>query len=125
MDKGWRYVWYGNGAIVFLCSILRLTVIRLHETPKYLLVKGDDAKVVKLLQDIARKYNRPCQLNLESLESLGAISSTYGQSRYSFGELAAHIRGLFMTRKLAISTGLLWLSWTLIGMPEGLPTTFP
>ncbi|KAF5627073.1 major facilitator superfamily transporter [Fusarium sp. NRRL 52700] len=77
-NMGWRYVWYGNGALVFVCSILRVTVIRLKETPKYLLAKGDDAAVVAIYQDIAKKYQRPCSLTLEALESIGTIDSTYG-----------------------------------------------
>ncbi|KAG9503484.1 hypothetical protein J7337_006329 [Fusarium musae] len=79
-NMGWRYVWYGNGALVFVCSILRVTVIRLKETPKYLLAKGDDAAVVAIYQDIAKKYQRPCSLTVEALESMGTIDSTYGKS---------------------------------------------
>lgn len=100
---------------MFVCSILRVTVIRLRETPKYLLTKGEDAAVVMIFQDIAKKYNRPCSLSLEALESLGTIHSTYGKSRYGLGEFWAHISGLFVTRKLAISTLMIWLSWLLIG----------
>ncbi|KAH7190583.1 hypothetical protein BFJ68_g13775 [Fusarium oxysporum] len=115
-NMGWRYVWYGNGALVFACSILRVTVIRLKETPKYLLAKGDDAAVVAIFQDIAKKYQRPCSLTLEALDSMGTINSTYGKSRYSLGELWAHFHGLFVTKKLAISTILIWISWLLIGL---------
>lgn len=100
---------------MFVCSILRVTVIRLQETPKYLLIKGDDAAVVEIFQDIAQKYNRPCHLSLEALESLGTIDSTYGKSTRGVGEFWAHIRGLFVTRKLAISTLMIWLSWLLVG----------
>ncbi|KAF5567547.1 synaptic vesicle transporter SV2 [Fusarium phyllophilum] len=115
-NMGWRYVWYGNGALVFVCSILRVTVIRLKETPKYLLAKGDDAAVVAIYQDIAKKYQRPCSLTVEALESMGTIDSTYGKSRYGVGEFWAHIHGLFVTKKLAISTILIWISWLLIGL---------
>ena len=101
---------------MFICSILRVTVIRLRETPKYLLIKGEDAAVVRIFQDIAKKYHRPCRLSLEALESLGTIKSTYGKSRYGVGEFWAHIYGLFVTKKLAISTLMIWLSWLLIGM---------
>lgn len=114
-DQGWRYIWYGNGALVFVCSILRVTVIRLKETPKYHLTKGQDEEVVKTFQHISQKYNRPCSLTLEALEACGTIQSTYGKNRYSFGEFWAHIRGLFVTRKLAISTVMIWFSWLLIG----------
>jgi hypothetical protein len=113
--QGWRYVWYSNGALVFVLSVLRVTVIRLKETPKYLLAKGEDEKVVQTFREIADKYNRPCSLTLEQLDECGPIKSTYGKSRYGVSELLAHFRGLFATRKLGFSTFLIWLSWTLIG----------
>ena len=39
-NQGWRYVWYASGALVFVMSILRITVIRLKETPNSSLAKG-------------------------------------------------------------------------------------
>jgi len=93
-----------------------VTVIRLKETPKYLLAKGQDEEVVKTFQEISQKYNRPCSLTLAQMEACGPIKSTYGKSRYGFSEFYAHLRGLFATKKLGISTSLIWFSWTLIGL---------
>ena len=115
-NMGWRYIWFGNGALVLVMSVLRVTVIQLRETPKFLLSKGEDAKVVETFQYISQKYNRPCNVTLEKLEACGPIKSTYGGTRYGLGETAAHLRGLFQTKKLGLSTGLIWLSWTLIGL---------
>lgn len=97
-------------------SVARVTVIRLRETPKFLLSKGEDAKVVETFQYIAGRYNRPCSITLEKLEACGTITSTYGGTKYGFGEFKAHLRGLFQTKRLGLSTGLIWLSWTLIGL---------
>lgn len=88
----------------------------MRETPKYLLSKGQDAEVVECFQYIAKTYNRPCDLTLERLEACGQIRSTYGKSRYGLGEIGAHLRGLFATKKLGFSTSMIWLSWTLIGL---------
>ncbi|KAJ9634244.1 uncharacterized protein PV06_00418 [Exophiala oligosperma] len=115
-NMGWRYVWYSNGALVFVLSILRVTVIRLKETPKYLLAKGQDQEVVDTFKAIATKYNRPCSLTIHELDECGPIKSTYGKTRYGFSEFMAHLRGLFATKKLGFSTFLIWLSWTLIGL---------
>jgi hypothetical protein len=97
-------------------SVLRVTVIRLRETPKFSLSKGEDAKVIETFQYISQKYNRPCSLTLEKLESCGTIKSTFGSSRYGFGEFFFHLKGLFQTKKLGFSTAMIWLSWTLIGL---------
>lgn len=115
-NKGWRYVWYANGALVLVMSVLRVTVIRLKETPKYLLAKGQDQAVVDTFHSIATKYNRPCSLTFEQLDACGPIKSTYGKTRYGVSEFVAHLRGLFATKKLGFSTFLIWLSWTLIGL---------
>ncbi|KAK5467856.1 Filamentous Growth Regulator [Exophiala xenobiotica] len=115
-NKGWRYVWYSNGVLVLVMSVLRVTVIRLKETPKYLLAKGQDQAVVDTFHSIATQYNRPCSLTFEQLDACGPIKSTYGKTRYGFSEFVAHLRGLFATKKLGFSTFLIWLSWTLIGL---------
>lgn len=94
-------------------SIARVTVVRLRETPKFLLGEGKDAKVVETLQWVAQKYNRPCSLTVEHLAACGTVSSAH---RSGLSEGWHHITGLFVTKKLALSTCLIWLSWLLIGL---------
>ena len=101
---------------MLVMSILRVTVIRLRETPKFLLAKGEDEKVIETFQYLSNKYARPCSLTLEKLQACGEIQSTYGGSRFGFGEFTAHLRGLFQTKLLGFSTSMIWLSWTLIGL---------
>ncbi|KAH8677649.1 major facilitator superfamily domain-containing protein [Xylariales sp. PMI_506] len=113
---GWRYTMFTSGAIVLVMSILRITIIRLFETPKYLLGMGDDAGMVNSLQSIAKKYNRPCSLTVEELQACGEIHGTHSHNRFSFSEAWIHLRGLFQTRKMAYSTLLIWFSWLLIGL---------
>jgi hypothetical protein len=52
-------------------SLARIFVIRLKETPKFLVGEGKDAEVIENLRSIADKYNRPCSLTLEQLEACG------------------------------------------------------
>jgi hypothetical protein len=104
---GWKYVMYTSGALVFVTSIARITVIRLKETPKYLLGEGKDAQVVQDFHNMVAKYNRPCSITLEMLDACGVVQSAHGKSRLSISELTVHFRGLF-------ATILIWLSWTLI-----------
>lgn len=113
---GWRYVMYTSGAMVFVMSIARITVIRLKETPKYLLGEGKDEELVEHLQNLAAKYNRPCSLTKQMLEDCGTIRSAHGKSRFSVSEVLVHFRGLFATKSIGLSTVLIWLSWTLIGL---------
>lgn len=104
------------GALVFVMSVLRITIVRLKETPKYLLGLGEDAKLVETLQSLASKHKRPCSLTVDKLEACGEVRGTHSRNRFSLGESLVHLRGLFATRSMAISTLLIWLSWTLIGL---------
>lgn len=112
-NKGWRYIWYGCGGLILLMSIARVTVVRLKETPKFLLGQGKDDEVVANLQGIAKRYNRQCDLTVEQLAACGTITSAH---RSGLGEMLIHLRGLFATKKLGLSTCLIWFSWLLIGL---------
>jgi hypothetical protein len=64
---------YTSGALVFFMSIARITVIRLKETPKFLLGEGKDAELVKGFQEMAQKYGRTCSITVEQLDVCGVI----------------------------------------------------
>lgn len=104
----------------------RIFVIRLKETPKYLVGEGKDAEAVEILQGIATKYNRPCSLTLESLQACGALTTraSLGKSKWGFGTIGVHLKGLYATKRIGVSTSLIWLSWTLIGLAYPLYNVF-
>ncbi|KAJ6167111.1 membrane transporter [Penicillium chermesinum] len=115
-NMGWRYLFYTCGALVFALSMCRVLVIRFHETPKFLLCQGRDEDVMKTLDDLARKYGRECTLTLDQLRVHGVIQSAHAKTRASFSELWVHIKGLFATKTMSVSTLLVWFSWALIGL---------
>ncbi|PSS25022.1 hypothetical protein M430DRAFT_114392 [Amorphotheca resinae ATCC 22711] len=115
-NMGWRYVMYTSGALVFVMSVARITIIRLKETPKYLLGEGKDTQLVQDFHAMAAKYNRPCSITVEMLDACGVVQSAHGKTKFSISELTIHFRGLFATRTTGLSTVLIWLSWTLIGL---------
>ena len=111
-------------------SILRITVIRLKETPKFLIGEGRDEQCVETLQSIAAKYNRPCSLTLEQLAACGFTntgrrgSMAHASQRFSFAEVLVHLKGLYATKRIGLSTTLIWFSWTLIGLAYPLYNVF-
>ncbi|TFK62074.1 MFS general substrate transporter [Pluteus cervinus] len=123
-NKGWRYIFFASGALVFVMSILRITVIRLKETPKFLLSQGKDEEVVETLQFIAQTHNRTCSLTLEKLQACGKTTTSQSKSRLPFSDVLFHIKGLFATRRLGLSTSLIWFSWLLIGLAYPLYNVF-
>lgn len=108
-------MYFTAGGLILVMSLARVTVIRFHETPKYLICKGKDEEVVAHMSSLATKYGRTCSLTLDLLSRHGRIA-TPAQSRISGAEIWTHYKGLFSTRKLAVSTSLVWLSWALIGL---------
>ncbi|KAL1887490.1 Filamentous Growth Regulator [Sporothrix stenoceras] len=115
-NMGWRYLYYVGGGFVLVLSMLRIFVFRFRETPKYLLCSGQDEACVELLQDVAKKYNRPCNLTLDQLQRLGTVTTAHAATRFSLSEVAMHFRGLFATRKMAITSVVLWMLWACIGL---------
>jgi hypothetical protein len=119
---------FTGGALMFVMSALRILIIRLPETPKFLVTNGKEEELVAMLQKLASTYKRPCSLTLEGLQACGtAHTPEHGGSKGSavrgLGKsLVCHVKGLFSTKKLALSTCLIWLSWTLIGL--GYPLFF-
>ena len=53
----------------------------------------------------------------------GSVSA-HAKRKFSFAEVGVHLQGLFATKKLALSTSLIWFSWTLIGLAYPLYNVF-
>jgi len=114
-NMGWRYVYFTSGALILLMSVLRITVVRFHETPHFLLCQNLDDHVVKLLGGLAHRYHRPFDLTVEDLRDCGQASG-HANPKHSLSEISTNYKGLFSTRDLKLSTSLLWCSWALIGL---------
>jgi len=92
-NSGWRYTFYTLGGFVFILSILRITVIRLKESPKWLLSQNKDAEVVKIIQSIAKAAGKECSLTLEQLESIGTVCEINNIKKYNPKMILYHIKG--------------------------------
>lgn len=117
-NKAWRLIFFTAGALVFVMSLLRVFVIHLNETPKYMLGSGKEEQLVTDLRALADKYNRECSLRYEHLLACGRVQGGHEVRGFSaaIAEIGCHLSGLFSTRKIGLSTVLVWLSWTLIGL---------
>jgi len=125
-NMGWRYVYVTTGLLVFVFAALRLIVIRMRETPKFLVAHGRDAEAVETLQLYARQANRPISLTLEALQACGELdpAEVERNSKFTFGGLWSHVKGLFSTPKLAWSTSLVFVAWSIIGLSYALYNVF-
>ncbi|KAJ5695848.1 hypothetical protein N7536_006260 [Penicillium majusculum] len=113
-NMGWRYLHFTCGALVIVMSVIRVFVVRMVHTPKWLISQNRDEEVYQILLDLSQKYDRPFNLSLEQLQAQGQVINTE-KSVWSKVRLASHFSGLFSTRKLAYSTVMIILNWLLIG----------
>ncbi|KAL4814288.1 major facilitator superfamily domain-containing protein [Aspergillus spinulosporus] len=122
-NMGWRYLHITCGGLVLVASILRLVLIRMVETPKWLVSQNRDDELIEILSSLSEKYNRPFSLTLEGLSSQGRVQDTE-KSVFSALRLASHFTGLFSTKKLAYSTVMIIINWLLIGTVSPLYSVF-
>ena len=122
-NMGWRYLHFACGSLVLVMSVLRLVVIKMKQTPKWLISQNRDEEVYQNLNSIAVKYNRSFSLTLEKLRSQGNVIDTE-KSVWSAVRLRKHFLGLFETRILAWSTTVIIMNWFVIGMVSPLYSVF-
>jgi hypothetical protein len=102
---------------MLLLAILRLFVFPLHESPRYLLGRGDDDDAVAVIHKIARYNRTETCLTVENLKDAGRRAEQQAGTREwrvlseSSVWTAKHVRSLFATKKMALSTSLLIWIW--------------
>jgi hypothetical protein len=114
-NMGWRYLHFTCGALVLVMAIARLTLIRMVQTPRWLISQNRDGELIKTLNDISKKAKQPHHLTIEKLQAEGVVLHTE-KSVWSAFRIKMHFKGLFQTRKLGWSTTVIFANWFVIGM---------
>jgi hypothetical protein len=114
-NMGWKYLHFTCGALVLVLAIARLTLIRMVQTPRWLISQNRDEEVIKTLNDISKKAKQPHHLTIEKLHAEGVVLHTE-KSVWSAFRIKMHFKGLFQTRKLGWSTTVIFANWFVIGM---------
>jgi hypothetical protein len=125
-NMGWRYFMITMGGVAMIMFFLRFVCFSIYESPKYLMGKGQDAKAVEVVHEVARRNGKTSSLTLEDLEMCNAIGPSPGEQQTSHAAAAvkrnleklnaSHVKALFATRKLAFSTTLITIIWAFIGL---------
>lgn len=125
-NMGWRYFLITVGGLAVIMFVIRFAFFTIYESPKYLMSRGRDAEAVKVVHEVARRNGKTSTLSLEDLRKFDEVSTeAHKEAQHSFKQVAkrsledlnfSHIRALFATRKMSISTSLIIVIWAFIGL---------
>ena len=143
---GWRYLIFTLGGLTLLLWSVRFFAFRFHESPRYLVGRGQDREAVEVIHRIA-EFNKKadlCTLTVEDLQRAVqegpakiaqetnaeyeplAIGSNRRKGLLSSSShlSGSHVKALFATKKMAWSTSLLIVIWGTIGLASTLYNSF-
>ncbi|EIT75956.1 synaptic vesicle transporter SV2 [Aspergillus oryzae 3.042] len=124
-NMGWRYLVLTLGAITMVFWLCRFCFFKLFESPKFLVAKGRDDEAVAAIHGVAHRNKKKTWLTTEILNEIGGSAETTEKQNLSSKEIiarslskfsASQITPLFSSKRLGITTILIWLCWTTIGM---------
>jgi hypothetical protein len=111
---GWRYYCFATGGLSLFFWAVRFAM-PLLESPRYLLGKGQDEEAVKVVHKLAKINGKTSSLTIEQLL---VVNRKNPSERSVFPDKRGpgyiwvaflHLRGLFATPKMALSTTLLFI----------------
>ncbi|WVR07882.1 hypothetical protein IAU60_004925 [Kwoniella sp. DSM 27419] len=132
-NMGWRYFVITMGGIALIMFIIRFVFFTIYESPKYYMGKGRDEDAVRIVHEVARRNGKTSNLTIDDLracEGLGGSApvqqshATAAIKRKMETLSLKHVRALFATRKLALSTSMIMAVWAFIGLAFPLYNAF-
>ncbi|KIK52966.1 hypothetical protein GYMLUDRAFT_77629 [Collybiopsis luxurians FD-317 M1] len=142
-NMGWRYLLFTLGGLTLLLWSIRFFVFKLVESPRFLVGIGKDEEAVKIIHEIAEYNGKTSRLTVEDLVRAGdGVGKEIETEKIDMDTepnahpnlrpvLSAssvlgweHVKALFRTKKLALSTSLLISLWGIIGLASTLYNSF-
>ncbi|RAH61170.1 sugar transporter [Aspergillus piperis CBS 112811] len=124
-NMGWRYLVLSLGAITIVFWMCRFFFFKLYESPKFLVAKGRDEDAVAAIHGVAYHNKKKTWLTVEILQEIGGAAEDSKEQNLSSTQIlkrslskfsVQQIGPLFSSKRLGITTALIWLCWTTIGM---------
>ncbi|KAF8872121.1 MFS general substrate transporter [Mucidula mucida] len=127
-NMGWRYLLFTLGGVSLLLWSIRFFVFDLVESPRFLVGIGKDAEAVEIIHKIAVYNGKTSSLTLDDLLDVDEKGKGMGGERPLLSRTSVygldHVKALFKTRKMAVSTSLLISLWGVIGLASTLYNSF-
>lgn len=124
-NMGWRYFLITMGGLTLLMFLARFLLFSLYESPKYLMGKGRDEDAVRVIHEVARRNGKTSSLTIEDLKAcepegyVAQVDVSAVVKRHLIEQIdTKHVKALFSTFKLGLSTSLIATIWALIGLGE-------
>ncbi|KAA8909649.1 MFS general substrate transporter [Sphaerosporella brunnea] len=114
-NMGWRYYLYAMGGLTLLLFLLRFLAFTLHESPKFLMGRGNDLGAAAVVQKVAHHNGVDSSFSVEDLKALDLPQNSAPAASQPTSN-GAHIRPLFATAELTRSTLVIMLMWFLTGL---------
>ncbi|KAJ6537778.1 major facilitator superfamily domain-containing protein [Mycena capillaripes] len=129
-NMGWRYLLFILGALTLILSMIRFFAFNLLESPRFLIGIGADQAAVDVIHQMAAYNSTTTTLSLEDLTRVE--EKRVNEAEKDMRPLVCktsiftmtHIKALFATRKMAISTSMLMTLWAIIGLAATLYNSF-
>lgn len=115
------------GGVALIMFGIRFLCFTIFESPKFLMGKGKDEEAIKVVHEVARRNGKTTTLTLADLEACNSLAPGGSAGRQQTTASAAvkrnlqklntsHVKALFATKKLALSTTVITVIWALIGL---------
>lgn len=124
-NLGWRYTYWTCGGLTLFMSLIRI-LANVYESPKYYIGKGDNDRATKVVQAIARRNETTTWLTKEHFDDIDRkyLGDQFDAdiNNYNKAIIERYLENfknweiLFGTKKLTITTLLLWCIWGCCGM---------
>lgn len=128
-NMGWRYFMIAMGGLSMIMFFVRFACFTIYESPKYLMSRGRDAEAVAVVHEVARRNGKTSELTVEDLTQFDELARTRSDGVQVQQTSAAaalernlekmnltHVRSLFSTVRLAVSTSMVTAIWAFIGL---------
>ncbi|EFI26941.1 membrane transporter [Coprinopsis cinerea okayama7 len=128
-NMGWRYLMFIIGSCTIVLWAIRFWLFPIYESPRYLLGRGREEEAVQVVQRIAAFNGVPTSLSVEDFrvarrddggEDATKTLSIFEKARF----VAQRVKALFQPAKTAVSTVILIVLWSSIGLGTALYYSF-
>lgn len=114
---GWRYQYVLIGGLSLIAALIRIFVMRMEESPKWLVAMGRFDDAVVILKKMARVNRTSVDISPQDFQPIIVMTTAESHKASQF----ALIRRLFANRKLACSTSGILLLWMCKGIAYANP----